>query len=116
MLIRLPNSLPTRRSSDLLPARAETIHVDRALYGCAYATVWATADRGQPVIITDTGANASVDIDPATGVARSGVRVWPEGDTASAFEFTPHTVAHDAADGLENRQLTASTVWLLRGP
>src|SRR5690625_3612712 len=26
-----------------LPARDESIHVDRALYCCAYATVWATA-------------------------------------------------------------------------
>src|SRR5699024_8727831 len=33
-----------------LPARAETIHVDRALYGCAYATVWATADGDNPLL------------------------------------------------------------------
>ena len=99
-----------------LPARAETIHVDRALYGCAYATVWATADGGQPVIITDTGANASVDIDPATGVARSGARVWREGDTAYAVEFTPDTVTQYAADVLEGTERTASTVWKHNGP
>src|SRR5690625_1446046 len=93
-----------------LPARAETIHVDRALYGCAYATVWATADGGQPVIITDTGANASVDIDPATGVARSGARVWRERDTAYAVESTPDPIPHNAADVLVGTELTASTV------
>ena len=99
-----------------LPARAETIHIDRALYGCSYATIWATADGAQPTIVTDTAANASVDVDPATGIARSGARVWREGDTAYAVEFTPATVTHYAADVLAGTELTASTVWKHNGP
>lgn len=94
-----------------LPAKAETIHIDRALYGCSYATVWNTADGAQPVLITDTAETASVDVDPATGLARSGARVWREGDTARAVEFTPETVTHYAADVLEGTELTASTDW-----
>lgn len=98
-----------------LPAKAETIHIDRALYGASYATVWSTADGAQPVLITDTGATASVDIDPATGLARSGARVWREGDTAYAVEFTPETVTHYAADILEGTELTATTDWKRNG-
>src|SRR5690625_2533175 len=106
-----------------LPAGAETIHVDRALYGCDYATVWAsadggryatagaTADGGQPVIITDAAYNVRVEIDPAAGEARAGARVWREGDTAYAVEVTPDTVSHYAADALAGRELTAVTDW-----
>ena len=94
-----------------LAAKAETIHVDRALYGSSYATVWSTADGRQPVLITDTGANASVDVDPATGLVRSGARVWREGDTAKAVEFTPEKVTHYRAEVLAGTELTAATEW-----
>src|SRR5699024_11499181 len=46
----------------------------------------------------------------------SGARVWREGDTAYAVEFTPDTVSHYAADVLEGTELTASTVWKHNGP
>lgn len=94
-----------------LPAKAETLHIDRALYGASYATVWSTVDGAQPVLITDTGETASVDVDPATGVARSGARVWREGDTAKAVEFTPETVTHYSAEVLAGTELTGATEW-----
>ena len=94
-----------------LAAKAETLHIDRALYGCSYATVWSTADGAQPVLITDTGETASVDIDPATGEVRSGARVWREGDTAKAVEFTPSKVIRYSAEVLAGTELTGSTDW-----
>jgi hypothetical protein len=98
-----------------LAAKAETTHIDRALYGCSYLTVWSTADGTRPALVNDTGATASVDIDPATGEARSGARVWREGDTAYAVEFTPDSVQHYAADVLAGTELTASTDWKYDG-
>lgn len=94
-----------------LAAKAETIHVDRALYGCSYATVWTTADGARPVLVTDTAATASVDTDPATGEARSGARIWREGDTAHAVEFTPETVRWARAEVLAGTELTETTQW-----
>lgn len=94
-----------------LDSKAETIHVDRALYGSAYATVWTTANGSRPVVITDTGATAAVDVDPATGETLSGVRLWRRGDTAHAVYFTPETVINYSADVLQGSTITAATVW-----
>lgn len=94
-----------------LAGRAETIHVDRALYGCSYATVWTTADGSRPVVITDTGATASVDVDPATGETIEGARIWRRGDTAHAVYFTPDEISYYAADVLEGASITAATEW-----
>lgn len=98
-----------------LGAKAETIHVDRALYGCAYATVWSTADGARPVLITDTGATAAVDIDPATGEVIEGVRLWRRGDVAHCVYFTPATVANYTADVLQGAEITQATEWKLDG-
>lgn len=94
-----------------LAARAETVHIDRALYGCSYLTVWTTADGARPTLVNDTGATASVDIDPATGEARSGARIWREGNVAHAVEFTPETITRSTADVVEGATITGATQW-----
>lgn len=94
-----------------LPGKAETIHVDRALYGASYCTVWTTANGSRPALINDTGATASVDIDPATGEARSGARIWREGDTAHAVEFTPERYSKYTAEVVAGASITGATEW-----
>lgn len=96
-----------------LAAKAETVHVDRALYGSSFATVWTTKDGARPVLITDTGATAAVDIDPATGEVIEGVRLWRRGDTAHCVYFTPESVANYSADVLSGATITAATEWKL---
>ena len=98
-----------------LHAKAETIHVDRALYGSAYATVWTTRDGRQPVLITDTATTAAVDTDPATGEVTEGARIWRRGDTAHAVYFTPETVTNYTAEVLEGASITEATVWKVSG-
>lgn len=98
-----------------LAAKAETIHVDRALYGSAYATVWTTSDGARPVLITDTGTTAAVDSDPATGEVIEGVRLWRRGDTAYCAYFTPESYATYSATVLRGATVTAGTEWTLRG-
>ena len=94
-----------------LSARAETLHVDRALYGAAYATVWATADGRQPVLLTDTGENVSVERDPATGEIRSGARVWRDGDRAFAVLMDRDTVRRFSTPLVEGGELTGALEW-----
>lgn len=94
-----------------LAARAETIHIDRALYGASYATVWNTADGKRPTIITDTGATASTDIDPATGDVRSGARMWRDGDTAFAVEFDAESYTRYSTEVLQGAKVTGATEW-----
>lgn len=94
-----------------LDSRAEVLHVDRALYGCAYATVWTTAKGDQPVLITDTGATASVTVDPATGETLEGARLWRRGDRAHIVYFTPETVTNYSAKVLQGATVTAATEW-----
>lgn len=94
-----------------LQAKAETLHVDRALYGSAYATVWTTANGKRPVLITDTGATASVETDPATGEVLNGARIWRRGDVAHAVYFTPETVTNYTADVLAGASITSGTEW-----
>lgn len=96
-----------------LAAKAETIHTDRALYGSAFCTVWTTADGKRPVLITDTGATASTDIDPATGEVRSGARMWREGDRAYAVYFTPDKVARYHVDAVAGSSITGNMQWKL---
>lgn len=97
-----------------LAAKAETIHVDRALYGAAYLTVWNTADGSRPTLITDTGATASTDIDPATGEVRSGARLWRDGDTAYAVEFDAEKYRKYSAEVLAGAKVTGATEWTLQ--
>lgn len=98
-----------------LPAISETVHVDRALYGCSYVTVWTTRDGSRPVLIADTGATASVETDPATGEVLRGARVWRRGDTAHAVYFTPEHVIRYTADAIEGTELTGATEWKQNG-
>lgn len=94
-----------------LPALAELVHTDRALYGSAYATVWTTRDGKRPTIIADTGATAAVDIDPATGEVIRGARVWRRGDVAHAAMFTPQSVTRYRADVVAGAEITGATEW-----
>ena len=94
-----------------LPAVAETIHTDRALYGAAYCTVWTTRDGRRPVLMTDTGENVSVIQDPATNEVLSAARVWRNGDVVHAVLFDPDTVTRYKADLVQGAELTSSIAW-----
>ena len=94
-----------------LAARAETIHVDRALYGASYATVWTTRDGKRPVLLTDTGATAAVEVDPATGEVIEGLRLWRRGDVAHCAYFTPDSMSNYKADVVAGAEITAATEW-----
>lgn len=94
-----------------LPAIAELVHTDRALFGKSYATVWTTLDGKRPVLISDTGATAATESDPATGETIAGARVWRRGDFAHAVHFTQDKVQRYKAEVIAGTELTAATEW-----
>lgn len=69
--------------------KADLAHLDRALYGAAYATVWGHAeDSARPVVTIDSPRSAAVDLDPATGEVRSIFRTWKHRQTIQAALIT----------------------------
>lgn len=94
-----------------LQAVAETIHTDRALYGKAYCTVWATSDGARPVLIPDTAETTSVKTDPATGEVLTGARLWRDGDSVRAVHFTPTEITRYRADLIEGGALSEHMDW-----
>lgn len=76
-----------------LVAGSELVHTDRALYGCAYVTVWGHArDPRRPVAMLDSPRSAWAEVDPATGEVSRAVRRWTSGGRAHAIYLTPDKV------------------------
>lgn len=86
-----------------LVAGSELVHTDRALYGCAYVTVWGHArDPRRPVAMLDSPRSAWAESDPATGDVLRGVRRWKAGRQTHAVYLTPDTFTRwrsDSEDG-----------------
>lgn len=66
------------------------VHVDRALYGAAYVTLWAHASQpGRAVAMLDNPRTMYAETDPATGEVRRAVRYWRAAGAAHALLIEP---------------------------
>lgn len=60
-----------------LEHKSELVHIDRALYGASYVTVWGHVKNPQwPVTMIDSPRTMWADVDPATDELERAVRVW----------------------------------------
>lgn len=80
-----------------LAAVSELVHTDRALYGAAYCTVW-TGRNGRPVLIPDSPRTATALVDPASGRAATGARLWHAAGVAHLAIFTADKITYYRAD------------------
>lgn len=73
-----------------LVAGSELVHTDRALYGCAYVTIWGhRADPRRAVAMLDNPRTLYAETDPATGEVLRAVRAWRSGGSSYAVMITP---------------------------
>lgn len=85
-----------------MEAKSDTVHIDRALYGSAYVTVWGTAaDPKRPAVMVDTPRSAAVETDPATGEVLSLFRTWKHGDKVYGAQITQDRLQTYRTEGSE---------------
>lgn len=76
-----------------MESKSDTVHVDRALYGAAYVTIWGHRNNpARPVVMVDTPRTATVKTDPATGEVTETFRIWQHDGTYYGSRITPHTL------------------------
>ena len=96
-----------------LVARSELVHVDRALYGAAFVTVWGN-DHGRPVVTADNPLTMACELDPATGETIRAVRRWTTPAGAHAVEFTRDAITR--YDSKDRDAVPGSSSWRAADP
>lgn len=97
-----------------LVSGSELVHTDRALYGCAYVTVWGHArDPRRPVAMLDNPRTLHAETDPATGEVLRAVRAWRSGGRSHAVMLTPETMTRYRA---ESADISPALGWEQHGP
>jgi len=82
-----------------LTSRAELTHIDRALYGAAFVTVWGHRNNPtRPVTMHDSALTAAVDRDPADGEVETAVRRWHSRDRSHALLLERDRITRYSAD------------------
>lgn len=84
-------------------------HIDRALYGAAYVTLWGHAGNPtKPVAMLDSPRTMWADIDPATDELLRAVRVWKHKGQQKALLIEPDALTRYEAGGAD---LAAAGPW-----